>query len=56
MTVDQAEVARVHKTWVSVRDQFDISITGNIDSRVVIGSVIAIEHEEVTEKKWHSWS
>ncbi len=56
MTVDKAEVARVHKTWVSIRDQFDISITGNIDPRVVIGSVIAIEHEEVTEKKRHSWS
>ncbi len=53
MAVNQVEVARVHKTWVSIRDQFNISITGNIDPRVVIGSAIAIEHEEVTEKKHH---
>ena len=53
MAVNQAEVARVHKTWVSIRDQFNISITGDIDPRIVIGSAIVIEHEEVTEKKHH---
>ena len=51
MTVSNAQVARVHKTWVSIRDQFNISITGTIDPRLVIGSVIVIEHEEVTERK-----
>ncbi len=51
MAVNQVEVARVHKTWVSIRDQFNISITGDIDPRVVIGSVIVMEHEEVTEKR-----
>ncbi len=51
MAVNQVEVARVHKTWVSIRDQFNISITGDIDPRIVIGSAIVIEHEEVTEKR-----
>ncbi len=53
MAVNQVEVARVHKKWVSLRDQFNISITGEIDPRVVIGSAIVIEHEEVKEKKHH---
>ncbi len=51
MAVNQVEVARVHKKWVSLRDQFNISITGEIDPRVVIGAAIVIEHEEVTEKR-----
>jgi len=51
MAVNQVEVARVHKTWVSIRDQFNISITADIDPRVVIGSAIVIEHEEVTERR-----
>lgn len=45
------DVALVHKKWVSVRDSFNISITGQIDARLVLGSVVVIEHEEVTERR-----
>ena len=51
MAVNQVEVAQVHKKWVSLRDQFNISITGEVDPRIVIGSAIVIEHEEVKEKQ-----
>jgi uncharacterized protein YxjI len=44
------QVAQVHKKWVAARDTFGLSVTGNVDHRLVIGSVIAIEHEEVTER------
>jgi uncharacterized protein YxjI len=43
-------VAQVHKKWAAVRDTFGISISGKVDHRIVIGSAIAIEHEEVTER------
>ena len=48
--VNGQQVAQVHKKWVAMRDTFELSITGNVDHRIVIGSVIAIEHEEVTER------
>jgi uncharacterized protein YxjI len=44
-------VAAVHRKWVSLRDQMGVSITGNVDHKVVIGAVIVIEHVEVTEKQ-----
>jgi len=50
MELNGALVASVHKKWVSVRDQFGVSINGNVDHRVVIGAVIVIEHVEVTER------
>jgi len=50
MEVNGVQVASVHKKWVSVRDTLGVSITGNVDHRVVIGVVIVIEHVEVTEK------
>jgi hypothetical protein len=34
-----------------VRDQLGLSITGEVDHRVVIGALIVIEHVEVTEKE-----
>jgi uncharacterized protein YxjI len=49
--VNGADVAQVHKKWASVRDSFCISVTGNIDQRLVLGSVVVIEHEEVTERR-----
>jgi uncharacterized protein YxjI len=49
--VNKQLVAQVHKRWVALRDTFGISITGNVDHRLVIGSAIAVEHEEVTERK-----
>ncbi len=47
--VNGLPVASVHKKWVSVRDQLEVSITGDVDHRVLIGTVIAIEHLEVAE-------
>jgi len=49
--VNGADVASVHKNWFSVRDQLGISITGEVDHRVVVGAVVVIEHIEVTEKE-----
>jgi uncharacterized protein YxjI len=51
MEVGKARVAQVHVKWVSIRDSFGVSITGDVDPRVVVGVVIAIEHEEVTERR-----
>jgi uncharacterized protein YxjI len=51
MQVNGVQVASVHKKWVSVRDQLGVSITGDVDHRVVIGAVIVIEHVEVTERQ-----
>jgi uncharacterized protein YxjI len=42
-------VAAVHRKWVSLRDQMGVSITGNVDHRVVIATVIVIEHVEVSQ-------
>jgi uncharacterized protein YxjI len=49
--VNGADVAQVHKKWVSLRDSFNISVVGQVDQRLVLGSVIVIEHEEVTERR-----
>ncbi len=49
-------VASVHKKWVTVRDQLEVSITGEVDNRIVIGTVIVIEHVEVTERQSSSGS
>jgi len=49
MEVQGAPVASVHKKWISLRDQIEVSITGEVDHRVIIGAVIVIEHVEVTE-------
>jgi uncharacterized protein YxjI len=51
MEINGAQVASVHKKWVSVRDQLGVSITGEVDHRVVMGAVIVIEHVEVTERQ-----
>ncbi len=51
MEVNGVEVASVHKKWISVRDQFEVTITGDVDHRIVLGAVIMIEHVEVTERR-----
>ncbi len=51
MEVAGVPVASVHKKWVSVRDQLGVSITGDVDHRVVVGAVIVIEHLEVTKRQ-----
>jgi uncharacterized protein YxjI len=50
IAVNGVQVASVHKKWVTVRDTLEVSITGKVDHRVIIGAVIVIEHVEVTEK------
>lgn|SRR5579875_1142242 len=51
MEINKQVVATVHKKWIALRDTFGISITGSIDHRLVLGAVIAIEHQEVEEQK-----
>jgi len=51
MSINGQPVAQVHKKWISVRDQFGLSITGDVDHRLVIGAVIVVEHIEVTERQ-----
>jgi uncharacterized protein YxjI len=51
MEVNGVQVASVHKKWFSVRDQLGVSITGEVDHRVIIGAVIVIEHVEVVERQ-----
>ena len=50
MEINGVQVASVHKKWISMRDTLEVSITGEVDHRVVIGAVIVIEHVEVSEK------
>jgi len=49
-------VAAVHRKWVSLRDQMGVEINGDIDHRLIIGAVIAIEHVEVTQQHSSSGS
>jgi uncharacterized protein YxjI len=49
--VNGALVASVHKKWVMLRDQIGISITCEVDNRLIIGAVIVIEHVEVNERQ-----
>ncbi len=56
MELDGTTVASIHKKWVTLRDQMGVSITGNVDHRIVIGAVIVIEHIEVTERQSSSGS
>jgi uncharacterized protein YxjI len=54
MEVGGQQVASVHRKWVSIRDQFGISIPGSVDHRLVVGATIVIEHimlEEERERK-----
>ena len=51
MDVNKQPVAYVHKKWVSVRDSFGVSITGNVDHRLVIGAIVVVEHLEVAERR-----
>jgi uncharacterized protein YxjI len=50
MEINGMQVASTHKKWVSVRDQFEVSISGNVDRRLVLGAIIVIEHIEVSER------
>jgi uncharacterized protein YxjI len=50
MQVNGLDVATVHKKWAAVRDEIGLSITGEVDHRIVLGTLIVIEHNEVTEQ------
>lgn len=50
MDVNGVPIVSVHKKWISIRDQFEVSIAGEVDHRLVIGAIIVIEHIEVTER------
>jgi len=56
MDLNGTPVATVHRKWISLRDQLGVSITGEVDHRIVIGAVIVIEHVEVTERQSSSSS
>ena len=51
LIVDKVQVATVHRKWISIRDQLEVSITGKFDHRVVLGAVTVIEHISYTEKE-----
>jgi len=51
MEVGGQQVASVHRKWVSIRDQFGISMTGSVDPRLVVGATIVIEHIMVEEER-----
>jgi uncharacterized protein YxjI len=51
MEVRGGQVASVHRKWISIRDQFGISIMGPVDPRLVIGATIVIEHIMVQEER-----
>ncbi len=54
MEVGGQNVARVHRDWVSLTDQYGISILGEVDHRLIIGATIVIEHIEVSERRARS--
>jgi uncharacterized protein YxjI len=49
--INGALVASVHKKWVTLRDQIEISMTNEVDHRIIIGAAIVIEHIEVNERQ-----
>lgn len=51
MEVRGQQVAGVHRKWVSIRDQFGISILAPVDPRLVVGATIVIEHIMVEEER-----
>jgi uncharacterized protein YxjI len=51
MEVNQVPVASLHREWFTVRDQIGVSITGQVDPRIILGALIVIEHIEVTERQ-----
>jgi uncharacterized protein YxjI len=51
MTIKGDQVATVHRKWISLRDQLEITITGETDHRIILGAVIVIEHISYTERQ-----
>jgi uncharacterized protein YxjI len=51
LVVDNVTVATVHRKWISIRDQLEVSITGEVDHRIILGAVTVIEHILFTERQ-----
>lgn len=47
---DGQAAAKFHRKWPAIRNQIKLSITGEIDHRLVIGSIIVVEHVDVEGK------
>jgi uncharacterized protein YxjI len=43
MEIRGKTVAKVHRKWLTVRNQLELSIIGEVDHRLIIGAVIGIE-------------
>ena len=56
MSVDGQQVAQVHRQWVSINNQFDVYVTGDVAPRIVIGSAIVIEHLEISQEQGSGFS
>ena len=54
MEMNGKVVAQVHRKWVTIRDQYGISILGDVDHRLVVGATIVVEHIEVEERRSRS--
>jgi len=50
MEIGGQTVAKVHRKWLSVRNQIELSIIGEVDHRLIIGAVIVIEDVVVEGK------
>jgi uncharacterized protein YxjI len=50
MEIGGQTVAKVRRKWLSVRNQIELSIIGEVDHRLIIGAVIVIEHVVMEEK------
>ena len=44
MEIGGQTVAKVRRKWLSVRNQIELSIIGEVDHRLIIGALIVIEH------------
>lgn len=50
MEINGQVVAKVHRKWLSVRNQIELSIIGEVDHRFIIGALIVIERVIVEGK------
>jgi len=51
MEVGGQRVASVHRKWLSLRDQYGISVLAPVDHRLVVGATIVIEHILLEEER-----
>lgn len=50
MEINGQVVAKVHRKWLSIRNQIELSIIGEVDHRLIIGAIIVIERVIVEGK------